>query len=58
MDRYPNGIAEKFLQKDALPDHTPDWMLPHVHEVYVPEVRRNVRYIVAGDRDVLLFLAN
>jgi bifunctional non-homologous end joining protein LigD len=59
MERYPNGIAEKyFLQKDALPDHTPDWMLPYVHEVYAPEVRRNVRYIAADHQDVLLFLAN
>ena len=59
MERYPNGIAEKyFLQKDAMPQHTPDWLLPHVHEVYAPEVRRNVRYIVADNRDVLLYLAN
>ncbi len=59
MERYPNGIAEEyFLQKDALPQHTPDWMLPYIHEVYAPEVRRNVRYIVADDRDVLLYLAN
>src|SRR5262245_39558966 len=59
MERYPNGIAEPyFLQKDALPQHTPDWMLPNIHEVYAPEVRRDVRYILANDRDVLLFLAN
>jgi bifunctional non-homologous end joining protein LigD len=59
MERYPNGIAEKyFLQKDAMPQHTPDWLLPHVHEVYAPEVRRNVRYIIADNRDVLLYLAN
>src|SRR5262249_42152603 len=59
MERYPNGIAEPyFLQKDALPQHTPDWMVPCIHEVYAPEVRRDVRYIVANDRDVLLYLAN
>jgi bifunctional non-homologous end joining protein LigD len=59
MERYPNGIAEPyFLQKDALPQHTPDWMIPRIHEVYAPEVRRNVRYIVADDPDVLLYLAN
>jgi bifunctional non-homologous end joining protein LigD len=59
MERYPNGIAEGyFLQKDALPDHTPDWMLPFIHEVHAPEAKRNVRYIFADDRDVLLFLAN
>ena len=59
MERYPNGIAEKyFLQKDALPQHTPDWLLPHVHEVEAPEVRRNIHYIVADNRDVLLYLAN
>jgi bifunctional non-homologous end joining protein LigD len=59
MERYPNGITEPyFLQKDALPQHTPDWMLPYIHEVYAPEVRRNVRYIVADDRDVLLYLVN
>src|SRR5215467_14351712 len=40
MERYPHGIAEDyFLQKDALPAHTPDWMLPHIHEVYAPEAR-------------------
>jgi bifunctional non-homologous end joining protein LigD len=59
MERHPNGIAEPyFLQKDALPQHTPDWMLPYIHEVYAPEVRRNVRYVVTDDRDVLLYLAN
>jgi bifunctional non-homologous end joining protein LigD len=59
MERYPNGIAQDyFLQKDALPGHTPDWMLPNIHEVYAPEARRHVRYIVADDRDALLFLAN
>jgi len=59
MERYPNGIAEPyFLQKDALPQHTPDWMLPYIQDVYAPEVRRNVRYIVANDRDVLLYLVN
>jgi bifunctional non-homologous end joining protein LigD len=59
MERYPNGIAEPyFLQKDALPQHTPAWMLPYVHEVYAPEVRRHVRYIVADQKDALLYLAN
>jgi len=59
MERHPDGIAEPyFLQKDALPQHTPDWMLPYIHQIYAPEVRRNVRYIVADDRDVLLYLAN
>ena len=44
MERYPNGIAEPyFFQKDALPQHTPDWMLPYIRNVYAPEVRRNVR---------------
>src|SRR5262249_28892888 len=57
MERYPNGIAQAyFLQKDALPDHTPDWMLPFIHEVYAPEAKRNVRYICADDRDVLMYL--
>jgi bifunctional non-homologous end joining protein LigD len=59
MERYPNGIAEPyFLQKDALPQHTPDWMLPYVHKVYAPEVRRDVRYIVADHKDAVLYLAN
>src|SRR5262249_48212093 len=59
MERHPNGITEKyFLQKDAMPQHTPDWLLPRIHEVYAPEVRRNVRYMFADDRDVLLYLAN
>jgi bifunctional non-homologous end joining protein LigD len=59
MERYPNGIArEYFLQKDALSQHTPDWMLPYVREVYAPEVRRSIHYIIADDRDVLLYLAN
>jgi bifunctional non-homologous end joining protein LigD len=59
MERHPDGIAEPyFLQKDALPQHTPDWMLPYIHAVYAPEVRREVRYIVADDKDVLLYLAN
>jgi hypothetical protein len=59
MERYPNGIAEPyFLQKDALPQHTPDWMLPYVHEVYAPEVRRDVHYVLADHKDVLLDLAN
>jgi bifunctional non-homologous end joining protein LigD len=59
MERYPNGIAEKyFLQKDALPQHTPDWMLPYIHEVDAPEVGRTIRYVVADDREVLLYLAN
>jgi len=59
MERYPNGIADRyFLQKDALPHHTPDWLLPYIHEVDAPEVRRNIRYIVADERDVLLYLAN
>jgi DNA primase len=31
MERHPNGIAEKyFLQKDAMPQHTPDWLLLHI----------------------------
>jgi bifunctional non-homologous end joining protein LigD len=59
MERYPDGIAaEYFLQKDALTAHTPDWLIPHVHEVYAPEDRRTVRYIVANHPDVLLYLAN
>jgi hypothetical protein len=30
----PTGIAEDyFLQKDALPHHTPEWMLPYIHAV-------------------------
>jgi bifunctional non-homologous end joining protein LigD len=59
LERYPNGIArEYFLQKDAMPQHTPDWLLPYVHEVYAPEVKRTIHYIVANHRDVLLFLAN
>jgi bifunctional non-homologous end joining protein LigD len=59
MERYPDGIAEKyFLQKDALAQHTPDWMLPHIHEVSAPEAGRKIRYIVSNDRAVLLYLAN
>jgi bifunctional non-homologous end joining protein LigD len=59
MERYPHGITEKyFLQKDALPQHTPDWLLPHVQEVDAPEVGRKIRYITADNRDVLLYLAN
>jgi bifunctional non-homologous end joining protein LigD len=59
MERYPNGIAsEYFLQKDAMPQHVDDWMLPYIHEVYAPEVKRTIRYIVPNERDVLLYLAN
>ena len=40
-----------------MPQHTPDWLLSHIHEVYAPEVKRNIHYIIANHRDVLLFLA-
>jgi hypothetical protein len=59
MERYPDGIAsEYFLQKDAMPQHTPDWLLPYVHEIDAPEVKRTIRYIVPNERDILLYLAN
>jgi bifunctional non-homologous end joining protein LigD len=54
MLRYPDGIDGKaFYQKDA-PDHTPDWVVTES----IASDGEAIRYIIANDRDTLLWMAN
>ena len=59
MERYPNGIAGNyFLQKDMLPQHSPEWILPSIRKIHASAVDRDVQYLTGGTRDTILFLAN
>ncbi|MBI3210406.1 MAG: DNA ligase D [Candidatus Solibacter usitatus] len=56
LRRYPDGIhGESFFQKDAS-EHFPDWL--RVEPVYSAHNEAPIRFVVAGDRAALLFLAN
>ncbi len=54
--RYPNGISgERFFSKNA-PPGTPDWVETSLQPAET--TGKDVRYVVAGDSDTLLWLAN
>ncbi len=54
--RYPDGIAgERFFSKNA-PPGTPDWVETSLQPS--ESKGKDVRYVVAGDTDTLLWLAN
>src|SRR5262249_39996079 len=56
LERHPNGVGGKwFLQKDVLPEETPDWI--KTAKVWSPSREEGSRYItyhVGADRDHLL----
>jgi bifunctional non-homologous end joining protein LigD len=54
MLRYPDGIEGKsFYQKDA-PDHTPEWVITES----LSSDGEVIRYIIANDRDTLIWMVN
>jgi bifunctional non-homologous end joining protein LigD len=59
LERHPNGVGGKwFLQKDVLPEETPDWI--KTAQVWSPsrdEGNRYISYHVGVDRDHLLHFA-
>ena len=56
MTRYPDGIdGEGFYEKDA-PKGTPDWVKTYTK--FSESVQRDTDYVVCGDLDTLVWLAN
>jgi bifunctional non-homologous end joining protein LigD len=59
LERHPNGVGGKwFLQKDALPEETPNWI--KTAKIWSPsrdEGSRYISYHVGADRDHLLHFA-
>jgi bifunctional non-homologous end joining protein LigD len=59
LERHPDGVGAKwFLQKDALPEETPDWIT--TQRIWAPsrdEGSRYISYHVGADRDQLLHFA-
>jgi bifunctional non-homologous end joining protein LigD len=56
MTRYPDGIdGEGFYEKDA-PKGTPDWV--RTYTKFSEGVQRDTDYVVCGDLDTLMWLAN
>ena len=54
--RYPDGIdGEGFYEKDA-PKGTPDWV--RTYTKFSESVQRDTDYVVCGDLDTLVWLAN
>jgi bifunctional non-homologous end joining protein LigD len=56
LTRFPDGIYGKsFFQKDA-PTWVPDWIRTEV--IWSEHAEREIHYVVAGDVESLVFLAN
>jgi len=56
MNRFPDGVGkEGFYEKDA-PKGAPDWV--RIFTKYSETARRDVNYVVGGDLDTLLWMAN
>jgi bifunctional non-homologous end joining protein LigD len=59
LERHPEGIGQRwFLQKDTLPEETPDWIV--TRKIWAPsrdEGSRYISYHVGADRDHLLHFA-
>lgn len=56
LTRYPNGVdQEGFYEKDA-PAGMPDWV--ETFRRYSETAKRNINYVVCGDVDTLIWLAN
>lgn len=55
LNRYPNGIdADSFFQKDV--EKHPDWI--KTVPLYSESNRKDIHWLVANDRDTLLYMAN
>jgi bifunctional non-homologous end joining protein LigD len=56
LTRFPDGIAGKsFYQKNA-PDFFPEWV--RTEEIWSESSHREIRYLVAGDVESLLYIVN
>lgn len=56
MTRFPNGIDEEgFYEKDA-PQGAPQWV--ETHGVYSNTATREINYIIVGNLDTIVWLAN
>jgi bifunctional non-homologous end joining protein LigD len=56
MRRFPDGIGGKSFYHKNAPEHTPGWVATEA--IRSAEEKRTIRYVIANDRETLLWLVN